>query len=378
MPPAISGKGGHNATFDVAVAVVHGFDLTEEQALPILRKYNERCEPPWTEKELRHKLADASKLTHHSEPRGYLRDRVNPEAGEPAKQAIPAKPLRLRAASWQDRIAELKEPPPSVTDEDPLGKATVPAPAPTSPAPTISPRDADTRPCTPEMSPLPQNTAEQNTTDHMRKSQITLFESASNPDCKIHHTSIATALDGIKSGKWKNHADKVRHLSARYGRDSEQVKKAQLEAPIMTLSGVFSALKPDALEKHSGHITLVLREVSDIPGTRKKLESSPHIRGLWASSNGTELVVVVPLSDTPADDARHKRAHAAAVTAIEGSTGFDLASLGLDDGTQDIAHAISVSYDPDLHSNADAKPVEWKQPVKDDEPGRHPPWHQAR
>ena len=32
MPAAISGQGGHQATFNVAVALIHGFALSDEQA----------------------------------------------------------------------------------------------------------------------------------------------------------------------------------------------------------------------------------------------------------------------------------------------------------------------------------------------------------
>ena len=72
MPPAISGQGGHQATFAVASALIHGFALYEEQAWPILCGYNAKCSPPWSEAELRHKLADAANLTRHSQSRGHL------------------------------------------------------------------------------------------------------------------------------------------------------------------------------------------------------------------------------------------------------------------------------------------------------------------
>ena len=56
-PPAVAGQGGSLATFKLAVALVRGFALPEEQALAILAKeFNPRCEPPWTEPELVHKV----------------------------------------------------------------------------------------------------------------------------------------------------------------------------------------------------------------------------------------------------------------------------------------------------------------------------------
>jgi len=74
MPPAVSGQGGHNATYAAATAMVHGFGLDTETALQLLiHRYNPRCEPPWTEKELRHKVGDAA-TRQHVRPHGWLRD----------------------------------------------------------------------------------------------------------------------------------------------------------------------------------------------------------------------------------------------------------------------------------------------------------------
>lgn len=72
MPSAVSGSHGHDATFAVALALVHGFALSRKQARPIIQEFNARCDPPWTEKELDHKLDSAAKVTRHSRPRGYL------------------------------------------------------------------------------------------------------------------------------------------------------------------------------------------------------------------------------------------------------------------------------------------------------------------
>jgi hypothetical protein len=62
---AVSGQGGHNKTFRVCCKLTHGpprgFGLCFAQAWPILLVWNETCEPPWTEKELTHKLEDALK-----------------------------------------------------------------------------------------------------------------------------------------------------------------------------------------------------------------------------------------------------------------------------------------------------------------------------
>jgi hypothetical protein len=82
MPPAISGSGGHSATYAAATALVHGFCIPPEEALQMLiRHYNPRCEPPWAEKELRHKVEDAASKAHDN-PRGWLRNQ-KPEPPKP-------------------------------------------------------------------------------------------------------------------------------------------------------------------------------------------------------------------------------------------------------------------------------------------------------
>lgn len=74
IPPACSGNGGHNRTFHVACILVHGFALTQGAAWSVLLEYNQRCQPPWKQSELRHKLKEAIK-SRSSKPIGYLSDK---------------------------------------------------------------------------------------------------------------------------------------------------------------------------------------------------------------------------------------------------------------------------------------------------------------
>ena len=63
LPPAIAGSGGHAATFKAACVAVE-FGLSESDAWNLLCEWNAtHCQPQWTEKELRHKLADARRVT---------------------------------------------------------------------------------------------------------------------------------------------------------------------------------------------------------------------------------------------------------------------------------------------------------------------------
>jgi hypothetical protein len=68
--PAVSGQRGHDKAFRAACKVGPGFNLPEETAFRLLRDhYNERCQPEWSENELRHKVKEAYKV---EKGRGWL------------------------------------------------------------------------------------------------------------------------------------------------------------------------------------------------------------------------------------------------------------------------------------------------------------------
>jgi len=88
MPAAISGQGGHNQTYAVACVLVLRFGLSRDEAMTVLREYNGRCQPPWTEAELDHKVDSAD---NQPGPRGDLRDAapVPVVTGDGAAEAPP-------------------------------------------------------------------------------------------------------------------------------------------------------------------------------------------------------------------------------------------------------------------------------------------------
>lgn len=94
MPPAVSGRGGHNATFSVALVLVRGFGLTLEQARPIMADYNSRCLPPWSEQELDHKLTTAR--DDGRVPMGYI---LPADGWRPRAAAAPSGPAAAACGS---------------------------------------------------------------------------------------------------------------------------------------------------------------------------------------------------------------------------------------------------------------------------------------
>jgi hypothetical protein len=59
VPPAVEGQSGDKQTFEVACRLAIDFNMSVEEALPVMLEYNERCVPPWSEDDLRYKLEKA-------------------------------------------------------------------------------------------------------------------------------------------------------------------------------------------------------------------------------------------------------------------------------------------------------------------------------
>lgn len=60
VPGAVSGSGGHNHTF-VTAKKLAGFGVNRDDAFALLSEWNLKCEPPWSERELSHKIDSAFK-----------------------------------------------------------------------------------------------------------------------------------------------------------------------------------------------------------------------------------------------------------------------------------------------------------------------------
>lgn len=59
IPGAISGSGGHAQTLLAAEHMVRGFQLDDGAAMSLLCEWNRMCSPPWSERELQHKIREA-------------------------------------------------------------------------------------------------------------------------------------------------------------------------------------------------------------------------------------------------------------------------------------------------------------------------------
>ncbi len=59
QPPAISGQDGHRTTLRVASLLRIGFRLGEVEVSSLMADFNRTCSPPWSARELAHKVTSA-------------------------------------------------------------------------------------------------------------------------------------------------------------------------------------------------------------------------------------------------------------------------------------------------------------------------------
>lgn len=92
IPAAVSGDAGHLQTWNAVSHVMIGFDLDADTTMSLIAgDYNPRCDPPWSEKELLHKIHDVAQRS--TRDRGYLlQERTPIYSTQDAADRAPALP----------------------------------------------------------------------------------------------------------------------------------------------------------------------------------------------------------------------------------------------------------------------------------------------
>lgn len=96
MPPAVSGQGGHGQTLAAACECFR-FGLDDHDAARVLGEYNLRCDPPWSDRDLDHKLSDARQKVEAAGEFG-----MRSQAAEPS---IRSRPTTASESSSQQSAA---------------------------------------------------------------------------------------------------------------------------------------------------------------------------------------------------------------------------------------------------------------------------------
>lgn len=108
LPPAVSGQGGHAQTYRAACVLARGFGLPEGDCMNLIREYSARCVPPWSEKELAHKvksaMAEGGNLNYLRNAKPAHWDKIPvPEYKLPEPSELPS------LASAVERVVQISE-----------------------------------------------------------------------------------------------------------------------------------------------------------------------------------------------------------------------------------------------------------------------------
>ncbi|MDR1492035.1 MAG: bifunctional DNA primase/polymerase [Planctomycetaceae bacterium] len=79
IPPSIAGQGGDLQLYKTACAIFWDFGLSESDGMPVMREFNARCLPPWSDARLVYKMNQTFQAPHDL-PRGHkLEERQTPQ-----------------------------------------------------------------------------------------------------------------------------------------------------------------------------------------------------------------------------------------------------------------------------------------------------------
>ncbi len=99
LPSAVQGSGGSAAFFTACVTAVKGYSLTEQEALPVMRGWNNaKCLPPFSERDVLRKVKDAANA---SMPEGLYLPKERPAQGGTRKASKPVASVPLPPAKRQ-------------------------------------------------------------------------------------------------------------------------------------------------------------------------------------------------------------------------------------------------------------------------------------
>jgi hypothetical protein len=158
---------------------------------------------------------------------------------------------------------------------------------------------------------------------------------------------IETIRTGGKKLRWQ--VEKIRQVTREQGKKAASELKKQL--PAVLWRGRFSNRANDALIQHSGLLCADLDSLNgELSTARENLMASPYVWAVFRSPSGDGLKVIFRV---PADATKH----AGSFRAVKHHV-WELTGVRIDESGKDVARLCFLSYDPELHQNANAHELE--------------------
>jgi predicted P-loop ATPase len=166
---------------------------------------------------------------------------------------------------------------------------------------------------------------------------------------------LASFLEGVQSGKWQDIVLDVRNAPTKEIKD---LKKKT--APLVTISGSFSARKDDAIRQHSGFIAIDIDNLEDAQATKERIGADHYIYAAFLSIGGNGLCLIVKIDGT-----RHLDAFNGIAAYL-----YNEYQLIVDQSGKNVSRARFVSYDPFMLLNT--KSATFKKYLPKKKEPKHP------
>jgi BT4734-like, N-terminal domain len=172
---------------------------------------------------------------------------------------------------------------------------------------------------------------------------ICIFHGTTNPT-PIKTVTIATALDAIATGAYRDPIERLRHLRATKNEEVYKAAKSKLDA--LTFGGTFHPTRAKStLVRHSGMVLGDIDHVADVDTVRRALCGDAYTAYCFTSpgGDGVKLGVQVP---PVLDDEAYKHAWETIATYYQQQYGVPWDTSG-----KDVSRLCFASWDPTLYRN---------------------------
>jgi hypothetical protein len=150
---------------------------------------------------------------------------------------------------------------------------------------------------------------------------------------------LSSFLEGVRTGKWQDIVLQVRATA-----DKEERDKKKKTAPLVTVSGSFSARKDDAIRAHSGFIAIDIDNIDNPEDTKKLVQGDSYVYAAFTSISGHGLCLIMKIDGT-----RHLDAFNGIASYL-----YHTYQLIVDQSGKNVSRARFISYDPWIYINTKA------------------------
>ena len=150
---------------------------------------------------------------------------------------------------------------------------------------------------------------------------------------------LASFIEGVRTGKWQDIVLQVRATP-----DKDERDKKKKSAPLVTVSGSFSARKDEALRAHSGFIAIDIDNIENPEETKKLIAADAYIYAAFTSISGHGLCLIIRIDGT-----RHLDAFNGIASYL-----YNEYQLIVDQSGKNVSRARFISYDPWIIINTKA------------------------